>query len=86
MRTDGVQLAQEIVEGARAYVSQQYGAEYLPEQPRVYKCVGSNSLLTQSGGACCMASRVLAADQGIQEACMVLAVLGCRPAAKMICW
>lgn len=37
MRTDGVQLAQEIIDGARAYVSQQYGDEYLPPQPRVYK-------------------------------------------------
>jgi hypothetical protein len=45
MRTDGVQLAQEIVDGARAFVSQQYGPEYLPEQPRVYKCVGSNNIL-----------------------------------------
>ena len=39
MRTDGVQLAQEIIDGARAFVSQQYGPEYLPPQPRVYKCV-----------------------------------------------
>jgi DNA topoisomerase IA len=38
MRTDGVQLAQEIVDGARAFVRQQFGEEYLPLQPRIYKC------------------------------------------------
>jgi hypothetical protein len=52
MRTDGVQLAQEIVDGARAFVRQQYGDEYLPEQPRIYKCVPvhrPNNMLPQEG-------------------------------------
>lgn len=37
MRTDGVSLSQEIVDGARAFVAEQYGDEYLPAQPRIYK-------------------------------------------------
>lgn len=38
MRTDGVQLSQEIIDGARAFVRQQYGEDYLPASPRIYKC------------------------------------------------
>ena len=37
MRTDSVQVAQSAVEEARQYISQQYGKEFLPEKPRLYK-------------------------------------------------
>jgi DNA topoisomerase-1 len=36
MRTDSTNLAQVAVEAARDLVASQYGAEYLPPQPRVY--------------------------------------------------
>ena len=60
MRTDGVQLAQEIVDGARAYVSQHHGAEYLPEQPRVYKFVGSRGPpASRPHGSSCLSAGLL---------------------------
>jgi len=37
MRTDSVRLSAEAVEGARRYVTEVYGADYLPERPAVYK-------------------------------------------------
>lgn len=38
MRTDGVQLSTDIIDAARAFVDESYGREYLPAEPRVYKC------------------------------------------------
>lgn len=36
MRTDSVRLAPEAIQGARAYIQQQYGQEYLPESGKQY--------------------------------------------------
>lgn len=36
MRTDSVRIAPEALEEARAYILNQYGADYLPEQAKVY--------------------------------------------------
>jgi len=36
MRTDSLNLAKEAVEGARAYIQEQFGEEYLPKKPKVY--------------------------------------------------
>ena len=43
MRTDGVQLSGEAIVGARALISETYGARYLPEAPRVYKTKAKNA-------------------------------------------
>ena len=37
MRTDSVRLADEAVNGARNFVSENYGSEYLPEKPVFYR-------------------------------------------------
>src|SRR3546814_4586270 len=37
MRTDGVTLAQEALDGARALIAGDYGDAYLPDAPRQYK-------------------------------------------------
>jgi len=43
MRTDSVQLSQTALDGARAVIGQQYGARYLPEQPRRFKTKTKNA-------------------------------------------
>ncbi|MCR9214862.1 MAG: type I DNA topoisomerase [Proteobacteria bacterium] len=43
MRTDGVSLANEAVEGARAVIAKEYGAEFVPEKPRFYKNKSKNA-------------------------------------------
>jgi DNA topoisomerase-1 len=37
MRTDGVQIAEEAVAGARQVITEDFGKDYLPESPRQYK-------------------------------------------------
>jgi DNA topoisomerase-1 len=37
MRTDSTALSTEALDAARAYISQEFGTEYLPEKPRFYK-------------------------------------------------
>ena len=37
MRTDSVRISNEALARARQFVARKYGAEYLPEQPRVFK-------------------------------------------------
>ncbi|HEX9780563.1 MAG TPA: type I DNA topoisomerase [bacterium] len=37
MRTDGVRVAKEALDGVRAFVRDAYGPEFLPDSPRVYK-------------------------------------------------
>ena len=37
MRTDGIQMAQEAINEARAVIASDFGAKYLPEKPRYYK-------------------------------------------------
>jgi DNA topoisomerase I len=43
MRTDGVQLSQEAITGARRLIEQRYGPKYLPESPRIYKTAAKNA-------------------------------------------
>lgn len=43
MRTDSVTLANEALSEIRAYVEKRYGADQLPEQPRVYKTRAKNA-------------------------------------------
>ena len=37
MRTDGVTLAQEAVDAMRVFIEKEYGKDFLPEKPRIYK-------------------------------------------------
>lgn len=37
MRTDSVRIAPQATEAARAYVTEQFGAEYVPDKPRTFK-------------------------------------------------
>ena len=43
MRTDGVTLAQEALDGTRALIGSDYGDAYLPEAPRQYKSKQKNA-------------------------------------------
>ena len=43
MRTDGVSLAPAAVDALRDAVQAQYGPEYVPAQPRVYKARTKNA-------------------------------------------
>ena len=43
MRTDGVQIAREAIEGCRTVIASRYGAAYLPDQARVYKTKAKNA-------------------------------------------
>jgi len=43
MRTDGVQLSQEAIQGARALIDSAYGERYLPSSPRIYKTTAKNA-------------------------------------------
>ena len=41
MRTDSLRLSEEAVAAARSYISENYGPEYCPKAPRVYKTKAS---------------------------------------------
>ena len=43
MRTDGVQLSKEALDGARDLIATDYGTAYLPENPRFYKSKAKNA-------------------------------------------
>jgi DNA topoisomerase-1 len=43
MRTDGVQMADEAVRACRELVERDYGRQYLPDSPRVYKSRAANA-------------------------------------------
>jgi DNA topoisomerase-1 len=43
MRTDGVQLSEEALAGARALIGRDYGDRYLPAAPRIYKTKAKNA-------------------------------------------
>ena len=43
MRTDGVAIAPEAIAAARRLIGDDFGARYLPEQPRVYKSPAKNA-------------------------------------------
>lgn len=43
MRTDGIDMAPEAVQAARAAISDRFGARYVPEKPRIYKNKAKNA-------------------------------------------
>ncbi|UTS79517.1 type I DNA topoisomerase [Phaeobacter piscinae] len=43
MRTDGIDMAPEAVQEARAEIAKRYGAEYVPGSPRIYKNKAKNA-------------------------------------------
>jgi DNA topoisomerase-1 len=43
MRTDGVALAQDAIEASRKLIGEQYGREFLPGSPRIYKSTAKNA-------------------------------------------
>ncbi|CAD7028832.1 type I DNA topoisomerase [Pseudorhizobium halotolerans] len=43
MRTDGVQMAPEAIDGARRAVQEQFGDRYVPEKPRFYSTKAKNA-------------------------------------------
>ena len=43
MRTDGVSMAQEAINACRNHIGGQYGAQYVPATPRVYKSKAKNA-------------------------------------------
>ena len=43
MRTDGIDMAPEAVQAARAEIESRYGAEYVPGSPRIYKNKAKNA-------------------------------------------
>jgi len=43
MRTDGINISNEAVNTARTLIMNEYGAEYVPESPRVYKNKAKNA-------------------------------------------
>ncbi len=43
MRTDSVALSQEAIQATRELITQEYGSDYLPEKPRLYKNTSKNA-------------------------------------------
>lgn len=43
MRTDGVSLSQEAIDGSRRLIDQTWGEAYVPEKPRIYKTAAKNA-------------------------------------------
>ncbi len=43
MRTDGVQMAPEAIQSARGYINREFGKDYLPNSPRIYKTKAKNA-------------------------------------------
>ncbi|WP_114393573.1 type I DNA topoisomerase [Oleisolibacter albus] len=43
MRTDGVSLSQEAIDGARALIGGTWGDAYVPDKPRIYKTAAKNA-------------------------------------------
>ncbi|GAA0581939.1 type I DNA topoisomerase [Caenispirillum bisanense] len=43
MRTDGVQMAPEAIQSARGYIGREFGKDYLPNSPRIYKTKAKNA-------------------------------------------
>ena len=43
MRTDGVQIAAEAIAECRTTIAQQYGADYIPKEPRAYRTAAKNA-------------------------------------------
>ncbi len=43
MRTDGVQMANEAIEACRTHIGGNYGSNYVPKEPRIYKTKAKNA-------------------------------------------
>ncbi len=43
MRTDGVSLSQEAIDGSRRLIDQTWGDNYVPDKPRIYKTAAKNA-------------------------------------------
>ncbi len=43
MRTDGVQMANEAIEACRTHIGGNYGSNYVPTEPRIYKTKAKNA-------------------------------------------
>ncbi len=43
MRTDGINMANEAISAARAYIQSEFGKDYLPESPKYYKNKAKNA-------------------------------------------
>jgi DNA topoisomerase-1 len=43
MRTDGVTLSQDAITAGRKLIGEQYGKQYLPDHPRIYKAAAKNA-------------------------------------------
>ena len=43
MRTDGISMSSEAISSMRGLIAQQYGADYLPDKPRLYKNKSKNA-------------------------------------------
>ncbi len=43
MRTDGVQMAREAIEGCRSLIGGRFGGTYVPDAPRIYKTKAKNA-------------------------------------------
>jgi DNA topoisomerase-1 len=43
MRTDGVTLSQEAIQSARTLITKEWGDQYLPDTPRIYKAAAKNA-------------------------------------------
>ncbi len=43
MRTDGVSLSAEAINGARDVIAKDFGKDYLPSEPRIYKAAAKNA-------------------------------------------
>ncbi len=70
MRTDGVQMADEAIDQARATIQKEFGDQYLPEKARVYRSKARNAQEaheairpTDLGRLPSMVAKVLDADQ-----------------------
>ena len=51
MRTDGVQVANEALDDARTVIAGRYGANYVPEKPRIYKTKAKNAQEAHEAGS-----------------------------------
>ncbi|HUF57250.1 MAG TPA: type I DNA topoisomerase [Thermohalobaculum sp.] len=63
MRTDGVDMAPEAVHAARDAIGDRYGADYVPERPRLYKTKAKNA---QEAHECIRPTRMAASPDAIR--------------------
>ena len=63
MRTDGIDMAPEAVQAARDAIKDRYGAEYVPQSPRIYKNKAKNA---QEAHECIRPTDMTAAPRDIK--------------------